>query len=1188
MMKNSGKPDNMRIGFVKWFNYEKGYGVIEDIDDDKEYFCHIKDLDRSVAIRLDQDTLVFYTPGYDEIRKRNTTHSIKLVEKVDDLRKILYFWADKINGVSSKNVLFVSAIVSFLQKNESSVEYGINEEIFNEFVKILVELSSVVDYYVSLVHIIRDAVNNRYKSDRAAKFIEMIEVKLIGELPDRIVSELNDDGFTSIYSSLFFCILYPYNTEKNIETLFSKNDSLIIFDNLCRLIADINEETNASKIKSNNKLLTDSSFFKDLVGAGLLFAVNKVLFQKLDAQKIIQLYIKGYLTDIPIQYIEQHVGELLFYDFQFLFEDFQIEKEKMLEILKKKIGIILKTEEFETIWRYWDYGETIEGNSDKWFADMSKTMYDIDISRFNEFKVNGYKIGKWKSYDEDFVCSSIGKFTTSNLRNIVEKYALTEIQTEKLYLCNVKYVLSNGPKDYFLEGKQNPWRYDYYEEIKKSYPLVSKKDWIPQNSESLYQAGEKYVELVIKLYKDGLFYHLNDDFIIYYINKFSIDDILGILAKETVESSQRKKVLKMIILNVLNSNIQDGIGSLKQIIENAHSLLGDEWEGWADDLEKDCSEEDLFYLWKERLIDSCPYNYLKVCLLNSEKDGYEEFFGYYSNGMISKDKAKELLWMNIKNDVAVDNRDEFYKRLYSIKYLLMIDDSEVEQIKDLNMDIYGVLLWYLSYSSEFDFGVLAKKFIYFNPSDQVRILKGLFYLADKGNFTLTIEMLESIVRVDGDLYKLISQYHPFIPIDVSTDVVIKALANLYRKGSFSTDKDVLNIIIAASRYTKKERIKISSYFDCCPGRISYKRDKAKTALGKISMLNKDLYSVSVYTSITIQAYSHYYGRYDKNTNNPEFQNIVDAIKNLPGSKWNPTTKIWEVPISNKDSLMEIAKQYSLIIDGQWNYHMFSYKCENEGRPSGIDFCEGRQSIIPSKITDTSFLWCRNQDCHHKAVAYHDSENWESYTLLDFCRILGLNTDSKDQKDRIVEYGKYLSFSSIINRANTILDHLYCRECGDMLEPVEVSDYYAHLVTKFHCTNPKCSKFHESIYISKCFNWKCHGVIDERDDKKCPNSWVICPVCGSCCSNRIIEQRINNRIRLGLGPAPYLEDFVRMKKGHLEKDEFYCYKCGGIMRNSGDRIFTCPTCGVVYNRKPYDYEVKYTYSNNYYDDFDDIF
>ena len=77
-----------------------------------------------------------------------------------------------------------------------------------------------------------------------------------------------------------------------------------------------------------------------------------------------------------------------------------------------------------------------------------------------------------------------------------------------------------------MDGKQNPWKYDYYEEIKKAYSLVSKKDWIPLNSEYLYQVGEKYVELVMKLYKDGLFHHLNDGFIIYYLEKFTIDEIL--------------------------------------------------------------------------------------------------------------------------------------------------------------------------------------------------------------------------------------------------------------------------------------------------------------------------------------------------------------------------------------------------------------------------------------------------------------------------------------------------------------------------------------------------------------------------------------------------------------------------------------------------------------------------------------
>ena len=789
----------MNVGFVKWFSYEKGYGVIEDINDGKEFFCHIKDLNRSVAIRLDQDTLVFYTPGFDETRKRNTTHTIKLIENIDDLRNVLFLWAEKYSGISSKNVFFVSAIISFLQKSESSSDKFINEENYNELVTLLIDLSSVVDYYVSLINIIRKAVSIRYKADKAAKLIEMIEVKLIGELPDRIVSEINEEGFSSIYASLFFCILYPFNTEKNVVSLFSKNEFHAIFENLCRLVADINGEPNASKIKENNKLLTQTDFFKDLVGSELLFAVNRIMFEKLDAQKIIQLYKEGYVTEISLQYINQHVDDLLFYDFQLLFDDFQIGKNDKLEILKNKICKTFITNDIETVWKYWDYGEEIAEDKAKWFADMSKILEEQDKLRFNDFKIKSYILGKWINYDEEFVCSNISKYSTIDLNNIVERYTLSDDQIEKLYLYDVKYILTHGPKDYILARKNSPWDYDFYEEIKKVYSQVSRKDWIPENADFLNQAGEKYIELIIRLYKDGLFYHLNDGFVIYYLDKIPVNDIIDILSNENVEANQKTRILKESFFKVLRSFSQEKTSSLKYIMDESHSLLDNEWKEWYEEVVEDCSEEELFFLWKEKITETCPYNYIKDCLLNSNKKCYEEFYGYYCNGMISKEKAKELLWLNIKSEKAIDNREEFYKRLYSIKYLLLIDDSEIEHVKEIEIDIYMVFLWYLSYTTEFKFEVLAKKFIYFDSSDQVRIIKGLFYLADKGNLSLTVEMLESIVRVDSDLYRLISQNHPFVPIDVSTDIVIKALANLYRKGNFSSDKDVLNIIINASQ-----------------------------------------------------------------------------------------------------------------------------------------------------------------------------------------------------------------------------------------------------------------------------------------------------------------------------------------------------------------------------------------------------
>lgn len=939
----------MRIGFVKWFSFEKGYGVIEDMEDSKEYFCHIKDLKRSIAIRLDQDALVFYMPSFDEKRKRNTTHAINIIRTTEDLRKVFVCCTDHTDWISSKSTSLVSGVISFLQYSESHDDKSISEEHFKELINILIDTLSGGIRCISLLNIVRKAINKRYKKELAEKYIEMIEVKLISELPENIAKQLNSDDFASIYSVLFYCIVYPQSTNDNVTALFTKYDFHTIFEYVCRIITDINGEPHATGIKVDNKLLTRPKYYKDLQGSNLLFSLNKYVLEKLDSQKMIQLYKEGYVSEISQQYVENHIADLLLDDFQLLFEDIQISKDDKQEILKKKICLIFRDEIFETIWQYIDYGETIADNKEQWFFGVSESLSNIDISRYNDFKANGFAIGKWIGYDENFVCSNIEEFSTTHLSTIVDKYTLSAIQVEKLYLCDVKYILLYGPKDYSLVKKSNPWGYDYYEEIKKVYPLVPNKDWITNNSDCLNQAGEKYVDLVLRLYKEGLFGHLNDSFVICYLNKLSTNEVFDIISNEAVEIGQRKLILKEMFFKLLRESSRENITSIKFIIDMSQSLLGNEWEEWDKDIESRCSKEELFNLWKERIIKTCSYDFIKGYYLNSDKKGYEEYYGFYTNMMIPKDKAKELLWSNIKPDETIENRDEFYKRFYSIKYLLLIDNSEVNTIREMRIDIYNVFLWYLSYSSEFNFEVLSKKFIYFDPIDQVRIVKGLFYLADKGNLSLTIEMLESIVRIDSDLYRIISREHPFIPIDLSTDIVIKAMANLYRNGNFLSDKDVLNIIINASRYTKKEHVKIDFYFDNCPGRLLYKRDKAKTSLGKIGILNHEMYAVSVVTSITVQAYSQYYGEYDKYTNNPDFRNIVDAIKRLPGSRWNPTNKIWEVPISNKEKLFNIAKLYGLTIEGQWNYHMFTYKCENEGCPSGIGYCEGRPSITFSKV-----------------------------------------------------------------------------------------------------------------------------------------------------------------------------------------------------------------------------------------------
>ncbi len=650
------------------------------------------------------------------------------------------------------------------------------------------------------------------------------------------------------------------------------------------------------------------------------------------------------------------------------------------------------------------------------------------------------------------------------------------------------------------------------------------------------------------------------------MDKFSVTEILNLIAKENVTIIQSKKILSALFKEEIKKIPKEGIRNICTLSNQAKELLKEDYSLWIVEVCSDVDNTTQYVLWKNKISKIYPSEYIRNNLLVSEEQGYIEFYNLIQNQLISVITASNELWDVLNQIIEIKNRPTFYKILYCIKYLLKINAPYLEAIKQKQNKYYNLLLWYLSYSESFDFETLCRLYIYFVPQDQVLILKYLFYLKEIGNFELTIDCLNKLIRVDADLYNMISSEHPETPIDVSTEIIVKALTDLSSTGFFSADKDVLGIVINASKYNKKGNFKIGSYFHECTGRKLYRCIGVRRANGRIKQINESWFCVIIFPYFE-DGYRRYW--------NPSYHEAVNAVNSINGRRWNDENNYWEVPTEEKEHLFNIAYEFGFEIDGTNNSHLRNFTIENNGKPTDLNYCEGRPAPNKDDYVGKDFLWCRNKKCFSECVKEHSKEEWEKYTLLDFCRIFELDTDSTDTRNRNVKYGKYLAFSSMINRANTIIKHLYCRDCGEMLEPVEIANFAAHLVTNFHCTNPVCKEYLKSIYISKCFNWKCNGVIDDRDQRKCPNGWTICPVCGSCCSNRIFEQRISNCKELGIRPSPSILNLANNKMGHLEKREFYCWKCGVIMENIGGNVYSCPTCGVIYERSRYDYVPNFT-------------
>lgn len=219
-----------------------------------------------------------------------------------------------------------------------------------------------------------------------------------------------------------------------------------------------------------------------------------------------------------------------------------------------------------------------------------------------------------------------------------------------------------------------------------------------------------------------------------------------------------------------------------------------------------------------------------------------------------------------------------------------------------------------------------------------------------------------------------------------------------------------------------------------------------------------------------------------------------------------------------------------------------------------------------------FWWCDGQPCFSKCETIHLKEEWEEYTLLDFCEILGFNTDETNKIGDYIPKGNYYQFVALINRFNRLLDKLYCRDYNHILYPSDfgTSHFSAHTVVRFQCRSEPCTN-NDEIYLNHCLNRQCNCIIDSRVSKRCDNGLFICNNCGSCCSHNMLERRLSNLKLTGSYIHGNLIKCVDEKGRHVERGEYFCYKCKAEMTEVSNDIFQCSNCNVKYDMTKYKFK-----------------
>lgn len=588
-------------------------------------------------------------------------------------------------------------------------------------------------------------------------------------------------------------------------------------------------------------------------------------------------------------------------------------------------------------------------------------------------------------------------------------------------------------------------------------------------------------------------------------------------------------------------------------------------------VQKLSTESQYFSFWKAKKALRLPFNFLSK-YLNHQVERYIELVQWVTQENITKNIAIKLLILNIEQTTYIDDRFKFYRVFYSLKFLFEIEPNSLELIEPIENEFVSLILWHLKIKDRFNFETLKGKFIYFKPEDQVYIFKRLFYLKNKGEIEFDLYKLDEIIRADVDLYLVNKKFNNDFILDISTHIIIECLKSFTETNNFLFESD---LILKDLKNNSKQKFKIKQYFDLCEGRLTPTWDWNTN--GKISQIfyneDKFYYAISFKTG--------------RNVNPKTFEYLKDKVNKLPNINWNKNEKHWEILSIYKDEVYAFARDNKFFINlvnkrhYNNNIHLVEFTrniiegkriTEVKNIPNGIIFCEGRKANIKHRTLNKEFWWCTNQECFQNCVSDNLSKNlnseitkdlWEEYTLLDFLKILKINTDEQNHND-FIKNGHYYKFLGHINAFNRLLEHLYCEKCNNLLYPIKSSHFALHRNVRFHCIEQDCSEKHNEIYLNNCLYGECTTIIDSRVSMRCQNGLFICPKCGTCCSNELFQRRLESLKKVGGKIYQNLINNVKNQNGHLEKSEYYCYKCSQMMTEMNSNKYKCLKCEVKYD------------------------
>lgn len=1151
-------------GIIKWFDDSKGFGVVE-VPKDGEYFLHRSNL-LSREIDLEVGTPVIFIPDFE--KNKRTAKECHFPENADDLCTILQLMDEnptvriktKIKGISKWGKRYVKD--EFINYNVFliSLRFLLNEKSNDEIYEIITAA------YLKLKNN-TDKFNCNSFFRTITQEISQLQIDDVLQLNDKLFNfygeNLSEDVLFSIWKTKNFKYIGKSNYDdyeipaglllQNSENLTDldlrrvqnyENGDETCFKIVNEKIKDISNEISSLDIVDLYKYIefVKSNSRKEKLN----LALNELLYEKLIVEITNAL---NELPEISNKYILSRYDELN-----------QLIQSKLNESQRENLSKIIADRIIDK--------STEQVQVDLWLLDY---LSEIETSQIIGFLQN-------EDISLDDRLKGLSKVYDSDTISFILQQLIEQQNTEKIFELIEHFIRKENDlgSSFKLEDKT-----DDFNQSKIGYKLLKNFEAIILSTAT----KEEQANLFFKGWLDNY----PPDYLLYISSQLTADDLRRVFNNDKTNEEFRFKLLENKCKGI--SNVE-----LSWFLKLCHEFLSEDRFNCIDiQLNEQISGGDWFELWQNKLTRVLRKEFL-LEYFDEDLRKYNRILNWINDEILTKDLICDFFYEKLEWSKNISNRREFYTAFNIIQYLIRIKSHAQEIILSFDNQFFNLLLWHLGEDVTFDFQELKGKFIYFNPNDQVNIFKRLFYLKHIGEIDFTVEELDEIVRADVDLYLSNEKFKNDFVLDISTHVLIEAIKSYQSKNNFLFESD---LILKDLKNNSSKRFKLEQYFEECPGRLIANWDwKTNGKIRKIAFPNdkeRFYYSIEFESGSRIESHNHYktYTYFEKN---PLFDTLKEDVKKITGRKWNSEKKYWGVPSSSSKEVFEFAKRHRFFIDlgdrkhYDNNTHLVEYS--RDDKPSGVDFCEGRKSNKEHDKLKCDFWWCTNQPCFEFAEVDRLSkkksiqnvpnafkglfktktkpiEIWNYYKLIDILRILEINVDErKEATEDLIDDGNYYKFIGHINAFNRLVNKLYCHECNELLYPTETSHFALYRDTKFHCENGKCTEYKKVVYLNHCLNGECNNIIDSRVSKSCDNGLYICDSCGTCCSDSMFKRRLDKLKLVGGYIHEGLLRSVQEERGHLEKAEYYCYKCEGMMTEINEKRFECTNCKVSYDLKDF--------------------